>query len=343
MVSIMSPRTRTLSDSMDYDDELAELHDRRQSYEMDKIERPFRCSSPSDSKYIEKLNESDEDTEDASEDGDVRQPDEHQEIKEQVYYDKLALLKANLEELEAGNHIEYNRQLSKLDKELKHRTRLNEACRDYELECIEREYANERLLAAREFEDKKIELRESLVNDLEEKKKHVEQERFSLELTSDPTEVKPMSTRKLRRRPNEPVPIPEKRRKTPQSQITFLLDDKEVDEDLKFILKRNFKDSVYSKSKNGPGNSEGADGNPTPQTPVHIDARIEDGKLFYEKRWFHRGQPVFVEGKDIPRTSGIISGISQDLVWVRKLNEQTKIKVPISSLQKGKMVIKRRA
>jgi len=132
-----------------------------------------------------------------------------------------------------------------------YRSRLNEACRDYELECIEREYTNERLLAAREFEDKKIELRESLVNDLEEKKKHVEQERFSMELNSDPTEVKPMSTRKLRRRPNEPVPIPEKRRKTPQSQITFLLDDKEIDEDLKSLLKRNFKDSVYSKSKNG--------------------------------------------------------------------------------------------
>jgi len=45
-----------------------------------------------------------------------------------------------------------------------------------------------------------------------------------------------------------------------------------------------------------------------------MEARIEDGKLFYEKRWFHRGQPVFVEGKDLPRTQGIISGISHDLV-----------------------------
>lgn len=131
------------------------------------------------------------------------------------------------------------------------RSRLNEAFRDYELECIEREYSNERLLAAREFEDKKIELRESLVNDLEEKKKQVEQERYSMELTSDPTEVKPMSTRKLRRRPNEPVPIPEKRRKTPQSQITFLLDDKEIEEDLKNLVKRSFKDSLFSKNKNG--------------------------------------------------------------------------------------------
>lgn len=84
MASVMSPRTRTLSDSMDYDDELAELHDRRQtSLGIDRIDRHFRCSSPSDARYNDhKVNESDEDTEDASEDGDVR-PDEHQEIKEQ--------------------------------------------------------------------------------------------------------------------------------------------------------------------------------------------------------------------------------------------------------------------
>lgn len=127
------------------------------------------------------------------------------------------------------------------------RNRINEAFRDHEHESIEREYSNERLLAAREFEEKKIELRESLVSDLEEKKKQVEQERYSMELMSDLTEVKPMSTRKLRRRPNEPIPLPEKRRKTPQSQITFLLEDKEIDDDLKALSKGSYKDSMFPK------------------------------------------------------------------------------------------------
>lgn len=35
-------------------------------------------------------------------------------------------------------------------------------------------------------------------------------------------------TRKLRRRPNEPIPMPDKRRKVPNAQITYLLDEKEV-------------------------------------------------------------------------------------------------------------------
>lgn len=66
----------------------------------------------------------------------------------------------------------------------------------------------------REFEERKIELKESLIADLEEKKKMVESERISLELSSDCVEPKPVTTRKLRRRPNDPIPVPEKRRRT---------------------------------------------------------------------------------------------------------------------------------
>lgn len=28
------------------------------------------------------------------------------------------------------------------------------------------------------------------------------------------------------------------------------------------------------------------------------EARIEDGKLFYENRWFHKGQHIFIESKE---------------------------------------------
>ena len=28
------------------------------------------------------------------------------------------------------------------------------------------------------------------------------------------------------------------------------------------------------------------------------DVRVEDGKLFYENKWFHKGQQVFVESKE---------------------------------------------
>ena len=47
-----------------------------------------------------------------------------------------------------------------------------------------------------------------------------------------------MVTRKLRRRPHDPLPAVEKRRKlTPLSSLVYVLDEGEVDEDLKVIFK----------------------------------------------------------------------------------------------------------
>lgn len=31
---------------------------------------------------------------------------------------------------------------------------------------------------------------------------------------------------------------------------------------------------------------------------VIYEAKIEDGKLFYENRWFHKGQHIFIESKE---------------------------------------------
>lgn len=48
-----------------------------------------------------------------------------------------------------------------------------------------------------------------------------------------------------------------------------------------------------------------------------IETRIEDGKLLYEKRWFHRGQSVFVEGRDLPKFPASISAIGNDVVCIK--------------------------
>ena len=56
--------------------------------------------------------------------------------------------------------------------------------------------------------------------------------------TVDSFEPKTMVTRKLRRRPHDPLPAVEKRRKlTPVSSLVYVLDEGEVDEDLKVIFK----------------------------------------------------------------------------------------------------------
>lgn len=52
-------------------------------------------------------------------------------------------------------------------------------------------------------------------------------------------------TRKLRRRPNDPVPEKvEKRRKPPPAQVNYLLDEKEIESDLKTISRGKIMSTV---------------------------------------------------------------------------------------------------
>lgn len=297
-----------------------------------------------DKEQDEQNHQSNEDTEDASETDTGRQ-EEPLEIKEQMYQDKLSNLKKKLQQLKDGTHHDYNRKVRKLEYQYKERLRLNVLYRDYLIECVDKEYIQEKKAAVREFEEKKIDLKENLISDLEDKKKNVEAERYSMELTGDCLEVKPVMTRKLRRRPNDPLPLPEKRRKPPTAQITYLLEEKDVEHDLRLINKGKISTPARKQSENSSSSSPGLIQNSTIQTTTEIpqiETRIEDGKLLYEKRWYHRGQSVFVEGRDMPKFPANISAIGNDIIWVKK-SDGAKVRIYTSYLARGKISIKRRA
>ncbi|XP_076652010.1 sin3 histone deacetylase corepressor complex component SDS3 isoform X3 [Halictus rubicundus] len=280
-----------------------------------------------DDRDAEEQDESDEDTEEASE-TDLGKSEEYTEIKEQVYQDKLASLKKQLQQLKDGTHPEYNRKLKRLEAQYKERLRLNTIYRDYLTESVERDYILEKRAAVKEFEEKKIDLKENLLTDMEEKRKMIESDRHTMELTGDSMEVKPVMTRKLRRRPNDPVPEKvEKRRKPPPAQLNYLLDEKEIESDLKAISRGKVLPTVRK---------------PASETPL-VETRIEDGKLLHERRWFHRGQPVYVEGKDLSRFAANISAIGTEAIWVKKVSDGSKVRIYISQLSRGKISIKRRA
>ncbi|KAL3857894.1 hypothetical protein ACJMK2_012522 [Sinanodonta woodiana] len=232
-------------------------------------------------------NLSDEDTEDASETDAAKQETQYTEIKEQMYQDKLAHLKKQLQQLEEGTLPEYMKRNKKIEQQYKERLRVNEIWKEYELEIVEREYIKEKKLSVKEFEEKKIELKEILIYDLEDKKRNVDTERSTMELTGvsktwlpregrniyfDSMELKPASTRKLRRRPNDPIPLPEKRRKSSPAQINFSLDEDDILDDLRIINKVSGK-PINRKPVPPPSPIEGL-----------ADVKIEDGRLYYDKR-----------------------------------------------------------
>lgn len=251
-----------------------------------------------------------------------------------MYQDKLSGLKKQLQQLKEGCHPEYNKRMKKLEQVYKERLKLNEVFYKFEIECVDREYVSEKRAAARDFEEKKIELRENLMVELEEKKKNIECERLAMELTGDSMEIKQVTTRKLRRRPNEPLPLPEKRRKTSPAQLNYLLDEYQIVDDLKMLNKGK---PIQIRK---PADTEGS---LTVTESNLVEVRIEDGKLYYEKRWFHRGQPIYVESKESGKFSGVISAVGTTEIWVRKTTDNSKVRLYVAQLQKGKCTIRRRS
>ena len=133
-----------------------------------------------------------------------RQRAEFTEMKEQMYQDKLADLKRQLTKLTDGSLPEWQKKLRKLDLAYRERMKFNEVVKDLEVEMVEQEFLREKKSAFREFEDQKVYLKDQLIAELEEKQKLIETERHNMELTGDAMELKPITTRKLRRRANEP-------------------------------------------------------------------------------------------------------------------------------------------
>ncbi|XP_039292173.1 sin3 histone deacetylase corepressor complex component SDS3 isoform X2 [Nilaparvata lugens] len=317
-------------------------------------------------------------TEEASE-SELRKPEEYTEIKEQVYQDNLASLKKQLQQLKDGSHPEYNKKLKKLESLYKERLRINTTWREFLVEVVEKEYVYEQKAAAKELEEKKVELRASLVIDMEEKRKTIEMERITMELSGDTTETKPAITRKLRRRPHDPAPtLPDKRRgggkmASLPAHLNYLLDEKEIELDLKIMSRvktippnrkptssATANESCSKRMAREKGSDSKLDGRHARDDKVNLpaqipsvgsvlsdcnlpDTRIEDGKLLYERRWFHRGQPVYVEGKDMNRFAAIISAIGTESIWVKKTSDASKVKIYLSQLSRGRVSIKRRA
>ncbi|XP_041757576.1 sin3 histone deacetylase corepressor complex component SDS3 isoform X1 [Coregonus clupeaformis] len=290
--------------------------------------------------------DSEEDTEDASEtDLAKHDEDDYVEIKEQMYQDKLASLKRQLTQLQEGTLQEYQKRMKKLDQQYKERLRNADLFLQLEKEQVERNHIKEKKAAVKEFDDKKVELKENLIAELEEKKKMIENEKLTMELTGDSMEVKPIMTRKLRRRPNDPVPIPDKRRKPAPAQLNYLLTDEQIMEDLRTLNKQ-------LKSPKRPVSPSSPDHMPT--TPMEApsqryEARIEEGKLYYDKRWYiqciryHKSQAIYLESKENTKISCVISSVGTNEIWVRKTSDSTKMRIYLGQLQRGAFVIRRRS
>lgn len=291
------------------------------------------------------LQNSDEDTEDASETDMATLEEEISEMKEKMCQEKIKELKKKLEELENRTLPEYLMKLEELNKQKEDWIRLAYAYKTFEEKEIEREYEREKKTAKQEFERKRNELKEVLVSELGEKKRLIESEKSALELTGSvssilPMEVKPPVTRKLRRRPNEPLPVAEKKRKTPTAQLNYLLNEDQVTADIKKLNKHRVSHDDEKPIIKPLVKPEKCDPS---EFPDGSDSKIKDEQLYFNNDWYQAGDPIYLNSRDGERFNAQIHSINSNReIWIKKLTEGTRLKIFVGHLQRGKYAIERR-
>ncbi|NXJ10318.1 SDS3 deacetylase, partial [Odontophorus gujanensis] len=256
-----------------------------------------------------------------------------------MYQDKLASLKRQLQQLQEGTLQEYQKRMKKLDQQYKERIRnagklfifqsSESSCSlpavpTWMLEAIMRK---SHFLCERSSHFPCALCRKFLIFT----PLPVVLSALQLCFSADSMEVKPIMTRKLRRRPNDPVPIPDKRRKPAPD-----------------ILLQNHWRLLYLKLAcclqcTSPSSPEHLPATPAESPAQRFEARIEDGKLYYDKRWYHKSQAIYLESKENTKISCVISSVGANEIWVRKTSDSTKMRIYLGQLQRGVFVIRRRS
>ncbi|KFV06272.1 Sin3 histone deacetylase corepressor complex component SDS3, partial [Tauraco erythrolophus] len=298
------------------------------------------------------------DTEDASEtDLAKHEEEDFVEMKEQMYQDKLASLKRQLQQLQEGTLQEYQKRMKKLDQQYKERIRNAELVFTVSSSSLDAGsyYQKNPIFCMKEERLFSLCRKVLLLTPFP-----LVLSTLQLHYSTDSMEVKPIMTRKLRRRPNDPVPIPDKRRKPApdilleshwRAILNYLLTDEQIMEDLRTLNKMCYcvMDTCWSLNtvsllfSASPSSPEHLPATPAESPAQRFEARIEDGKLYYDKRWYHKSQAIYLESKENTKISCVISSVGANEIWVRKTSDSTKMRIYLGQLQRGVFVIRRRS
>ncbi|NXY09794.1 SDS3 deacetylase, partial [Pteruthius melanotis] len=329
-------------------------------------EEELESAEEEDGERSARARDSDEDTEDASEtDLAKHEEEDFVEMKEQMYQDKLASLKRQLQQLQEGTLQEYQKRMKKLDQQYKERIRNAGNC-NHGIAALNSDLMGERTwILCQHFCAGSYHIQKKEIQFAVWKRKDyfpcalcrrlllltpfsLVLSALQLHYSTDSMEVKPIMTRKLRRRPNDPVPIPDKRRKPAPDILSwshcwlnYLLTDEQIMEDLRTLNKVGI--SVSRVSPASPSSPEHLPATPAESPAQRFEARIEDGKLYYDKRWYHKSQAIYLESKENTKISCVISSVGANEIWVRKTSDSTKMRIYLGQLQRGVFVIRRRS
>ncbi|XP_006835400.1 PREDICTED: breast cancer metastasis-suppressor 1-like protein [Chrysochloris asiatica] len=248
------------------------------------------------------------------------------DLKDQLYKERLSQVDAKLQEVIAGKAPEYLEPLATLQENMQIRTKVAGIYRELCLESVKNKYECEIQASRQHCESEKLLLYDTVQSELEEKIRRLEEDRHSIDITSELWNDE-LQSRKKRKDPFSP----DKKKPVVVSgpYIVYMLQDLDILEDWTTIRK--------AMATLGPHRVK-------TEPPVKLEkhlhsARSEEGRLYYDGDWYIRGQTISIDKKDECPTSAIITTINHDEVWFKR-PDGSKSKLYISQLQKGKYSIK---
>ncbi|XP_003408923.1 breast cancer metastasis-suppressor 1-like protein isoform X2 [Loxodonta africana] len=248
------------------------------------------------------------------------------DLKDQLYKERLSQVDAKLQEVIAGKAPEYLEPLATLQENMQIRTKVAGIYRELCLESVKNKYECEIQASRQHCESEKLLLYDTVQSELEEKIRRLEEDRHSIDITSELWNDE-LQSRKKRKDPFSP----DKKKPVVVSgpYIVYMLQDLDILEDWTTIRK--------AMATLGPHRVK-------TEPPVKLEkhlhsARSEEGRLYYDGDWYIRGQTICIDKKDECPTSAVITTINHDEVWFKR-PDGSKSKLYISQLQKGKYSIK---
>ncbi|XP_073067441.1 breast cancer metastasis-suppressor 1-like protein isoform X1 [Manis javanica] len=248
------------------------------------------------------------------------------DLKDQLYKERLSQVDAKLQEVIAGKAPEYLEPLATLQENMQIRTKVAGIYRELCLESVKNKYECEIQASRQHCESEKLLLYDTVQSELEEKIRRLEEDRHSIDITSELWNDE-LQSRKKRKDPFSP----DKKKPVVVSgpYIVYMLQDLDILEDWTTIRKAMATLGPHRVKTEPPAKLE-----------KHLhSARSEEGRLYYDGEWYIRGQTICIDKKDECPTSAVITTINHDEVWFKR-PDGSKSKLYISQLQKGKYSIK---
>ncbi|XP_072896088.1 breast cancer metastasis-suppressor 1-like protein-A isoform X2 [Hemitrygon akajei] len=247
------------------------------------------------------------------------------DLKEQLYRERLSQVEAKLEEVIAGKAPEYLEPLAALQENMQIRTKVAGIYRELCLKTVKNQYECEVQAAFQHWESEKLLLYDTVQSELEERIRRLEEDRHSIDITSELWNDELQSRKNKRKDPFSPD---KKKKPVVVSDILLI-----------FFVHLHNKSCTTEKAMAtlGPHRVK-TDASTKTEKQLH-SARSEDGRLFYDGEWYSRGQTICIDKKDEYPISATITTINNDEVWFKR-TDSSKSKLYISQLQKGKYTIK---